>query len=225
MRLESEEVLTIKSTSEGLEFWVRSDAPYSLLHHELENKLGSNAGFYKGAGLPVIFFGRRLNKVQKRELTVYLRREFSFEDVTFSDEEAFPREEPREKIEKSAEPPQESESAPVPPPKELPVSKFLIATLRNGQRIECEGDVTIIGDVNPGSEVVAAGNVAVMGRLRGLVHAGARGDVNAVIVANYLLPQQIRIASRIAIIPKNRRPEGPEIVKIEDGNIVVDSIE
>ena len=101
---------------------------------------------------------------------------------------------------------------------------FLPKTIRSGQRIECQGDVVVVGDVNPGAEIIATGNIAVFGKLRGLAHAGATGRQDVIIVANYLVPQQIRIGGKIAIIPKNRRIDGPEIVKILDGKIVVDSL-
>ncbi|MBC7106160.1 MAG: septum site-determining protein MinC, partial [Firmicutes bacterium] len=67
-------------------------------------------------------------------------------------------------------------------------------TLRSGQRLCYNGNVVILGDVNPGAEVVAAGNVIVMGVLRGVVHAGANGNEEAVVLAFRLRPTQLRIA-------------------------------
>ena len=54
-------------------------------------------------------------------------------------------------------------------------SVFVSHTLRSGQRIECEGDVVVLGDVNDGAEIIAGGSIAVMGTLRGLAHAGGNG--------------------------------------------------
>ena len=65
-------------------------------------------------------------------------------------------------------------------------------TLRSGQSIRYGGNVVIIGDVNPGAEVTATGNIMVMGALRGVVHAGAGGDEKAVIMAFRLEPTQLR---------------------------------
>jgi septum site-determining protein MinC len=61
--------------------------------------------------------------------------------------------------------------------------KVVNKTLRSGQRIEHDGDVLIIGDVNPDAYVIASGNIIVMGTLRGIAHAGARGDETAVVMA------------------------------------------
>ena len=69
-------------------------------------------------------------------------------------------------------------------------SIFLYNTIRSGQRIEVDGDITVIGDVNDGAEVFATGSIVVMGALRGLVHAGSDGSNNAVVSAVRLTPKQ-----------------------------------
>ena len=100
---------------------------------------------------------------------------------------------------------------------------FLRETLRSGRSIYHEGHVIIIGDVNPGAEVIAGGDVIVWGRLRGLVHAGALGDESAIICALELTPTQLRIASQIAIPPEERQSAAePETASIRDGQIVAD---
>jgi septum site-determining protein MinC len=79
----------------------------------------------------------------------------------------------------------------------------------------------IIGDVNPGAEVVAGGDIVVWGRARGLVHAGALEDENAVICALELAPTQLRIASHIARSPEERPAQPvPERASVRDGQIV-----
>ena len=100
---------------------------------------------------------------------------------------------------------------------------ILKETLRSGRSIYHEGHVVIIGDVNPGAEVVASGDVIVWGRLRGLVHAGALGDDTAVICALELSPTQLRIADQIAISPDGKRGKAiPEQAAIRNGQIVAE---
>ena len=96
-------------------------------------------------------------------------------------------------------------------------------TLRSGRSIFHEGAVVVIGDVNPGAEIVAGGDVIVWGRLRGFVQAGAHGDETAVICALHLNPTQLRIAGHIAISPEgpNRHPV-PEQVSVRNGQIVAE---
>lgn len=95
-------------------------------------------------------------------------------------------------------------------------------TLRSGYSLEFPGHVVIIGDINPGAQVIAGGNVIVWGRLRGMVHAGAEGDANSVVCALDLTPTQLRIADQIAITPKRRGKPLPEIARVIDGQVVAE---
>jgi septum site-determining protein MinC len=90
-------------------------------------------------------------------------------------------------------------------------------TLRSGHNIEFAGHVVVIGDVNPGAEIVAGGNVVVWGHLRGTVHAGADGDTEAIICALDLSPTQLRIAEQISIAPPQRKKTRPEVARLVDG--------
>lgn len=82
-------------------------------------------------------------------------------------------------------------------------TKFHKGSLRSGQKIEFEGSIVIIGDVNAGAEVIAGENIVVLGNLRGLAHAGAKGNKDAVIEASEIDAVQIRIADKIKEIEKN----------------------
>ena len=80
---------------------------------------------------------------------------------------------------------------------------FHRGSLRSGQRIEVEGSIVVIGDVNAGAEVIAADNIAVIGNLRGLAHAGAKGNKDAVIAASSLDVVQIRISNIVREIDRD----------------------
>ena len=106
-------------------------------------------------------------------------------------------------------------------------------TLRGGQIIRHPGSVTVIGDVNPGAEIVAGGDVVVWGVLRGVVHAGAMGDDDAIVCALKLEPTQLRISAQIAISPEEPKakrgrlwqrigPRAPECAFLQEGRIVVE---
>lgn len=97
---------------------------------------------------------------------------------------------------------------------------FLNRTLRSGTRIEFAGHVVVFGDVNPGAEIVAQGSVIIWGRLRGMVHAGSRGNKNAIICALDLSPTQLRIAEEVAAALKPQENPRPEVVRInKDGKL------
>ena len=93
---------------------------------------------------------------------------------------------------------------------------FLNRTLRSGTRIEFAGHVVVLGDVNPGAEIVAEGNVIIWGRLRGMVHAGVKGNRKAVICALDLSPTQLRIAEQVSALLKPQDDPRPEIARIND---------
>ncbi len=95
-------------------------------------------------------------------------------------------------------------------------------TLRSGIKLEYPGHITLIGDVNPGAEVVASGSIIVWGRLRGVVHAGAEGNEQAFVCALYLSPTQLRIAGQISIPPKSSGPPQPEIAFLRDGQVTAE---
>lgn len=82
-------------------------------------------------------------------------------------------------------------------------TKFHTGSIRSGQRIEFEGSLVIIGDVNSGAEVIAGENIVVLGALRGLAHAGAKGNKEAIIAANKIESAQIRISNLIQEIVKD----------------------
>ncbi|AWN23057.1 septum site-determining protein MinC [Deinococcus irradiatisoli] len=105
-------------------------------------------------------------------------------------------------------------------------------SVRAGFRGEYGGSVVVLGDVNPGSELVAGGDVIVLGALRGVVHAGADGRESAIVWARPIASAQIRIAGAVA-----RAPEGSslssmkklgaavesEVARLQNGQIVIES--
>ena len=80
---------------------------------------------------------------------------------------------------------------------------FHTGSLRSGQRLEFDGSIVIIGDVNAGAEVVAGDNIIVQGALRGLAHAGAKGNKGAIVTAGLLDAVQVRISNIVREIDKN----------------------
>jgi septum site-determining protein MinC len=97
-------------------------------------------------------------------------------------------------------------------------------TLRSGQAVSFDGNVVVMGDVNPGSEVLATGDIVVFGSLRGIAHAGSAGKVDACVVALRLIPTQLRIADKITRAPDDemQMPQGPEVAYLREGSIVIE---
>lgn len=100
---------------------------------------------------------------------------------------------------------------------------FHRGSLRSGQKLEVEGSIVVIGDVNSGAEVIAADNIAVIGNLRGLAHAGAKGNKDAVIAASTLDAVQLRISNIVREI--DREEEGTRehaFVYVDEDKIVIE---
>lgn len=97
-------------------------------------------------------------------------------------------------------------------------------TIRSGQSVRFDGNVVVFGDANPGSEIVAAGDILVMGSLRGMAHAGATGNRRAVVAALRLSPTQLRIADLISRAPDGKQsvPNAPEIARIKNDMVLIE---
>lgn len=107
------------------------------------------------------------------------------------------------------------------------VTKLYNGSLRSGNKIEFEGSVVILGDVNAGAEVIAEEHIIVLGTIRGLAHAGAKGNKKAIIAATAIEAPQIRIAD---IVKEIERPENFEELEnnaktrayVEDNEIILE---
>ena len=109
--------------------------------------------------------------------------------------------------------------------KEIAISetKFHRGSLRSGQKLESEGSLVILGDVNSGAEVMASDNIVVLGALRGLAHAGAKGNKQAIIAAGLIDTVQIRIANIVREIDRDEEPLHKQAyVSVIDNHIVIE---
>jgi septum site-determining protein MinC len=102
-----------------------------------------------------------------------------------------------------------------------PATLYHRGTLRGGQILQQVGNIVVVGDVNPGAELVASGDILVFGALRGTAHAGAQGDTAARVAALELTPTQLRIATCIAADDARRASREPEVAFIRDERIAI----
>ncbi|RME48514.1 MAG: hypothetical protein D6795_12830 [Deltaproteobacteria bacterium] len=102
-------------------------------------------------------------------------------------------------------------------------ARIVRGMLRSGQRETSEESIVILGDVNPGAEVFAKRDIIVLGALRGIAHAGVPDQTDACVFALHLQPTQLRIAHLITRAPAATGPLLPEIARIKEGQIVVET--
>lgn len=211
--------IVFKGNSDGLVIVIPEEFDTDRIFSEIEAKISGSARFFKGARIKVTYRGVWLAEDDEARLKALLDEKSGAVIESFSRED-------------ESKTPQVAESwIPPAPQRKLSFSgtdesacKFIRSTVRNGTRIDFAGSVVIIGDVNPGAEVVASGNVIVLGALRGMVHAGADGSRDAFIYSLCLKPTQIRIAELIARTP-DEPDDGkicPEIANVKEGAIVVE---
>ena len=99
-------------------------------------------------------------------------------------------------------------------------------SLRSGQRVEHRGDVIVTGHVNDGAEILASGNITVLGRLNGLLHAGYESgdeDSDVVVVSRCMEAMQVRIGSKIGSLGRDAEWWGKRvIVSVRDGAVLIE---
>lgn len=191
--------IVIKGTREGITILVENDS-FENLEKALYEKLKKSPDFFTG--------GKACLKVRKGSLNheEYLRLKKLLTDFGMKLQEA---DSPKTYI--------------LPKPNRNRVL-LLKKTVRSGQKITYGGTIVILGDVNPGSEVIAAGDILVMGKLRGIAHAGVKGDRSAIVAAFRLQPTQLRIADVFSRPPEGyiEKPQFPEIARLKDDIILIE---
>lgn len=101
-------------------------------------------------------------------------------------------------------------------------TKFYRGSLRSGKKIEYEGSIVIIGDVNGGAEVISGENIVVLGNLRGLAHAGAKGNKSAIIAAEAMDTAQIRIANIVKELEKEETERRHVYIYVRENEIIIE---
>jgi len=210
-----QQLVSIKGTPNGLLIQYNGHANSKTLVNDLNNKLNSRDGFFKGAKYR-IYGAPELAATTLNELHAMCHNHglvLSEIDIEIPQPISKPKAEPSltsTKILNTRTHIQEK-------------THLIQKSLRSGTEEHFGGNVVILGDVNPSAEVSATGDIIIMGALKGTAHAGCAGNINAVIVAYKLHPSQLRIANKIARSPENlsERPY-PELAYAneEDGIII-----
>ena len=166
---------------------IEDNATKEEIINELDEKMVELAKLYKDEKTPIRVTGKILSDDELQEvksnITEHLNVTVSFDTPTSLGLHSIIRSY-KENIENSE-------------------TLFHTGSLRSGQRLEFDGSIVIVGDVNAGAEVVAGDNIIVQGALRGLAHAGAKGNKGAIVTAGLLDAVQVRISNIVREIDKN----------------------
>ncbi len=211
----------LKGQKNGIAVQLDSGADFNLITEDLRRKVNDAREFFAGANTNVIFKGRTLSEEEEKNLLDIILSETTL-NVSFVASEGF-------NAAAKQEPEEEAADISAPPVKNISRMEqntvYYRHGLRSGQAIHFDGSVVVQGDVNAGSEIVAKGNIIVLGAVRGMVHAGSGGDSTCFISAHTLTPTQLRIANIITSIQtdpaEKKKPRHPEYAYIKDGQVYV----
>lgn len=220
----SRDIVQIKGNRQGLALSFPKNASYAQVRQELQKKLETGSGFFL-RGTLVSIPRDAFSEAERLDLQK-LFHGYGLICRVLKQEKA------KLTAKKSVPAPKAQNETQEAKPEKAEVQQMVVynQTLRGGQEIRTDSSVMVCGNVNPGAQIVAGGSIDIRGTCRGVVHAGANGDESAFIIADHLMPTQIRIAHLIARAPDNStekaaRPERPERASIKNGQIVIEPIE
>lgn len=193
-----------------------SAATFESMVAYLEQRLTQSQEFFKKTDMVLDLRSRSLSTEEIAALygVLYEKAKVRLVEIRLTDELSFIAEgESRRRVVVKPTEAQRENDAPV----------IIRNTCRSGVRIVSPSDCVVLGDVNPGAEIVAARDVVVFGTLRGIAHAGAGGDRLSRIWALSIEPSQIRIADLVAVPPRGGKPTPKrfEVAEIQNDAIQV----
>ena len=220
--------IAIKGTRNGLLLTLEPETPFGDLLTALSERLSEAPAFFRGASLALDTTRRALQVSERTQLEALL--------AYYHMSVAVPEPATTARLDSqvsAAQSPEVSAANSLQSSQEQSIQQdlrtfddtlFIRRTVRSGQAIHHPSHVVVLGDVNPGAEIVAGGDIIVWGVLRGMVHAGYPGNAEALVCSLLLAPVQLRIAHLLS-----RPPEGyeaqprPEVAAIRNDQIVVEA--
>jgi septum site-determining protein MinC len=222
-----EQTFAIKGIKDGLLIALSPTEEWLQITSDLAARIDQQSSFFVGARITVDVGPRPVPKYELGTLKALLERRgltlwavLSDSDTTIDAAQALDLKTSTANVIPGRE---DADGSEFNPEEDGIVGVMIRRTLRSGRTVHSSGHVLVYGDVNPGAEIIAAGDIIVWGKLRGNVHAGADGDESAVVCALDMTPNQLRIANYITTSPpdKRRKPR-PEVASIRNNQIIVE---
>lgn len=194
------EAVTFKMTKNCFSVILDESLDFLTVKKLLKKKLDESSDFFKGTKLKTVIKGRELDNKEFDVIKELIFEKTGFDDIS---EDVVTFDWSNNTVEGK--------------------TKFYRGTLRCGNSICFKGNVVVMGDVNPGAEIIATGNILVTGVIKGTVHAGAKGNRNAIVSAQGIYPTQLRIADLITVSPneKMHKLSHFETAYIKENNIYI----
>ncbi|MGB7341295.1 MAG: septum site-determining protein MinC [Phototrophicaceae bacterium] len=223
--------VTIKGIKDGLLITLSPTEEWQTITQELAARIDEKVDFFAGARVTVDVSERPVPKYELTSLKAVLeRRGLTLVVVQTSSKTTF---ESAQSLDLRTNTPDDNvrnvndeilDDMPIDSEEHGTAGVMIRRTLRSGRTVHSLGHVVVYGDVNPGAQIIAKGDIIIWGKLRGTVHAGSEGDTNAIICALDMSPNQLRIADLIATSPKeNKRTIRPEVASVRGDQIIVEA--
>ena len=210
----------IKSFQNGLSIFLDDEIPFSKLIEEIAFKFRESAHFFKDASMVVSFEGRELSDLEERQLVNTITANSSLNVVCIMGKNEETNKNYIKALQKLSYHQQVMENA----------GQFYKGTLKDGQTLETENSVIVLGDVYPGASIVSNKDIVVLGGLYGQAYAGGSGDEGHFVVALEMSPEKLKIGdfkykssekpSKWPIKPKIQ----PKIAYVRDQRVIIEPI-
>ena len=185
---------------------INEEAEYDKILETLDKKMAVLKKLYKEAKNPIRVTGRFLKEKEMEELKGIVRKELNVE-IFFDNVNELGLHGIKKTYEQNVE---------------ISETYFYKGGVRSGQKLETEGSIVILGDVNSGAEIIAGENIVVLGTLRGLAHAGAKGNKRATVSSHKIESPQIIIANVLKEMERDEIEAGKQYASIIDDKIVLE---
>lgn len=205
-------IVIFKGIPNGILIILDKNAPFEDISLTLLEKMRNAHSFFSDANLSITFKGRELSENEEIQLLEIISKESKI-DISFVNnlENKF-------KLTNSILKRYTLDD-------KNNFTHFHKGSLRSGQKIDFYGNVVILGDINPGAEIIAEANIIVLGKLKGVVRAGCKGNKNCFIFALHMMPTQLAIGDCLAYLSnKTKRKAIPEYAYVKNNKIFVEQL-
>lgn len=201
--------VVFKGKKDGILIILDDKVSFTELKETLSIKVKEAKGFFKGAKAAITFKGRELTEEEELELLDIISKSsglnISFVNISESSNS-------------------DNNIKPFITAKEN-ITTFHNGSVRSGQIIRFPGSIVVIGNVHPGGEIIAEGNIVILGTLSGIAHAGCSGSADCFVAAINMKPAQLRIANLITFFSYDKvKKKDPEYAYAKDGQIYIKSL-
>ena len=210
----------IKSFPNGLSLYLDDEMDFEELLTEIAQKFREAAHFFKDASMGLSFEGRKLTDEEERRIIKVISANSSLNIVCVIGKDDETNQQFVKALKRLAEHQHEMENT----------GQFYKGTLKDGQVLETENSIIVMGDVYPGSSIISSKDIVILGGLFGYAHAGGGGANNHFVVALEMSPEKLKIGdfkyktaekqSRWSIKPKVQ----PKIAYVKDNQVVIEAI-